>query len=90
MEIKPTVRDFIYSNFMLARHDLELLDSDSLFDKGVIDSTAVLELVAFIEKTFELSIGDEELVPDNLDSIDNIINFVQRKKGAFHAGSSVS
>jgi len=60
----------------------ELPASRSLIDSGVIDSTGVLELVGFLEERYDIRINDDELVPENLDSIDNIIGFVSRKQGA--------
>jgi len=80
--IRNKVREFIFSNFMLARNQNELSDKDSLFDKGVLDSTSVLEMIGFIEETFAISIADEELIPENLDSIDKLTAFIQRKGGA--------
>ena len=59
--------------------DAELSDDDSLLDSGIVDSTGVLELVAFIEDEFDLEVKDEELIPENLDSIDQLVAFVERK-----------
>jgi len=53
-----------------------------LLEKGVMDSTGVLELMMFIEENFEISIEDDELIPENLDSIENIVNFIDRKQAA--------
>ncbi len=58
----------------------ELTDSDSLLDKGIIDSTGVLELVGFLEENYHIQIEDEELVPENLDSINNLVKFIQKKQ----------
>jgi acyl carrier protein len=80
METKKELRKFIFDNFLMARNDLELHDSDSLYDKGIIDSTGVLELVDFIEETYQIKIADEELTPDNLDSIDRICVYLERKR----------
>ncbi|OGC94869.1 MAG: hypothetical protein A2W25_14190 [candidate division Zixibacteria bacterium RBG_16_53_22] len=90
MDIRASIRGFIYDNFMLARSNHELLDSDSLFDKGVIDSTGVLELVGFIEENFKIAVADEELTPDNLDTINNLVEYIQRKKGAPYANTAIS
>ena len=78
MDIKSDVRKFINDNFMMGREGEELVDGDSLLDKGIIDSTGVLELVSFIEETFKFAIEDEELVPENLDSIVNIENYIAK------------
>lgn len=78
MTIQEQVREHIVENFLLGADD-GLGNSDSLLQSGVLDSTGVLELVMFLEKTFGLAVANEDLVPDNLDSIDRIAAFVQRK-----------
>ena len=65
-------------NFILDG-EVNLSEEDSLLEKGIIDSTGVLELVAFIEETYSFKIKDEELVPENLDSISNISKFIENK-----------
>jgi acyl carrier protein len=57
----------------------QLQDNDSLLNKGLIDSTGVLELVFFLEKTFSIKVNDDEVLPDNLDSISRISDFVRGK-----------
>ena len=79
-KLRDTIKSFIIDNFMMGRNPQDLMDSDSLLNKGIIDSTGVLELVGFIEEKFGLQVDDEELVPENLDSVDNLINYIQRKK----------
>lgn len=76
--IQDQVRAFVTNNFYVAEPDA-LQNADSLLDSGVIDSTGVLEIIAFIEETFGLAIEDAEILPENLDSIDRISNFVVRK-----------
>lgn len=71
------IREFISDSFLYG--DETLNDSDSFLENGVIDSTGVLELVSFLEDRFQISVNDEELVPDNLDSIERLLNFVQQK-----------
>lgn len=78
MEIKQQVREFITTNFYIASDD-ELTDDESLLDAGVVDSTGVLEVIGFIEDTFELEVADEEMIPENLDSIERIAALVRRK-----------
>lgn len=89
MDIKGEIKTFILDNFMMGRKAEELTDSDSLLDKGIIDSTGVLELVGFLEQQYEIEILDEELIPDNLDSIDNLVTYIERKQKALLADSSV-
>jgi acyl carrier protein len=78
--IKNQVRSFVTSNFYVA-DPTTLNDEASLLDRGVIDSTGVLEVIFFIEETFGIKVEDSEMLPDNLDSIERIANFVARKKG---------
>ena len=73
-----TIREFVAENFLF-RADAEISDSHSLLENGVIDSTGVLELIAFLESTYDISIADEEIVPENLDSIDNMARYLARK-----------
>jgi acyl carrier protein len=72
------IRDYIIQNFYVAE-PAALAASASLLDKGIIDSTGVLEVIAFLEKTYAIRVEDEEMVPENLDSISNITAFVARK-----------
>jgi acyl carrier protein len=75
------IRDFIVEFFLFGQQN-GLADCDSLLDKGIIDSTGVLELVAFLEKNYAIKIQNDELLPENLDSIDAIVGFLDRKKRA--------
>jgi acyl carrier protein len=78
MSIEREIRKFIEENFILEEND-HLGNEDSLLEKGIIDSTGVLELVAFLEESYHFKIKDEDLVPENLDSITNISQFIQNK-----------
>jgi acyl carrier protein len=80
MEIKEQGRTFVTSNFYVA-DPATLEDEVSLLDRGIIDSTGVLEVIFFIEDTFGITVEDSEMLPDNLDSIERIANFIARKKG---------
>jgi acyl carrier protein len=79
MEVEKEIRDFIGENFLFGNPE-KLPDNDSFLERGLIDSTCVLEVVSFIEGKFNLTVADDELVPENLDSIRRLINFVNRKK----------
>ena len=79
MEARTEIKNFIVDNFMMGEENQDFTDSGSLLDLGIIDSTGVLELVGFLEERFEIAIEDEDLVPENLDSVDNLVRFVQRK-----------
>jgi len=77
-ELKQKVRAFIVENFLFGNED-GLKDDSSFLDEGIIDSTGILELVSFLEKEFNIAIEDEELIPENLDSIVNVTAYLERK-----------
>ena len=77
--IERDVRDFLTLNFPLAGEGSDLGGDDSLIEAGVIDSTGVLELIEYLESNFDIQIADEEVLPDNLDSIARISRFVSAK-----------
>ena len=72
------IRRYIVEQFLFGQ-DADLTDSSSFLDKGILDSTGVLELVAHLESTYGIKVSDDELLPDNLDSIDAICAFIDRK-----------
>ncbi len=74
-KIHEQVRSYIVDNFLFG-DDNGLQNGTSFLDEGIIDSTGILELVAHLEETFGIHIEDEELIPENLDSIDNIVAFL--------------
>jgi acyl carrier protein len=78
--IETEIRQFLAANFFLGEDPAALAGSASLIEAGVIDSTGVLELVGFLEDAFDIRIQDDELVPENLDTIDNILRFVASKQ----------
>ncbi len=78
-EIKTRIRGFLQSNFLLGGASQGLKDGDSLLDSGIVDSTGVLEVVDFLQATWNIKVADEEMMPENLDSIDNLAAFVSRK-----------
>lgn len=80
MEAKDQVRDYIVENFLFGDAEPLTNDSMSLLDGGIIDSVGVMELVAFLEQDFEISVADDDLVPENLDSVDNLVAYITRKK----------
>lgn len=81
MDVRAQLREFVVENFMMGQDASELSDSGSLLELGIIDSTGVLELVGFLEETFAIAVEDDDLTPDNLDSIDNLVNYIQKKNG---------
>jgi acyl carrier protein len=81
VDIKDSVRQFITKNFYVP-DPAKLGDQVSFLDSGIIDSTSVLELTAFLEETFKIQIADDELLPENLDTLSNVESFVSRKMKA--------
>jgi acyl carrier protein len=77
--IQGKVRDFVESNFIKQDPSIVLNDEDSFLEKQIIDSTGVIELALFIEETFGFRVEDEELVPDNLDSINKLVSYINSK-----------
>ena len=80
--IERNIRDFIVSNFLFGVDDGSLKREDSFLQRGVIDSTGVLELVGYLEQSYKIEVCDHELVPVNLDSIQNVAAYVGRKLGS--------
>jgi acyl carrier protein len=78
------IREFISENFLF-RADAELNNDQSLLESGVIDSTGVLEVIAFLEQTYGISVADEEIIPENLDSINNMTRYLAAKLPAASA-----
>ena len=82
MEIKSKTRAFIVDNFLFSSTDNVFDDEDSFLDKGIIDSTGVLEIVSFLENEFGIEVQDEDLVPENFDSLNNLVWYIEKKKTA--------
>lgn len=77
-DLKTKIRTFIVENFLFGNAN-GLSDDTSFIEDGIIDSTGVLELIGFLEEELSIKIEDEELVPENLDSINRISFFIQEK-----------
>jgi len=78
-DIGLAVRRFIGENFLFRDDGDAIAHDQSLLDAGIIDSTGVLELVCFLETTFGIEVQDDEMLPENLDSIRSISSYVDRK-----------
>jgi len=79
-DIPPRIRRFIRDNFLFGTDTQELAEDASLVKQGVIDSTGILELVAFLEETFQIKVEDEELIPGNLDTLRNLTTYIAGKR----------
>lgn len=80
--IKDTVRAFIVDSFLMGGDQANFANSDSFLEQHIVDSTGFLELIMFLEETYGIEVKEDEMVPDNLDSLDAIDAYVQRKKAA--------
>jgi acyl carrier protein len=76
---EAAIRGFFVENFPLGGDMESLGPGESLLGAGVIDSTGVLELIGFVEETFEITVPDEDLLPENFDSIANILDYLERR-----------
>jgi acyl carrier protein len=79
MDIEEKIKKFIIQHFVVGEKNPKLENDASFLEKGIVDSTGVLELVGFLEETFKIKVEDEELVPENLDSVNNLVRFVSQK-----------
>ena len=78
-DIENVIIQFIRDNFIAGRSDVVIEHDLSLIEKGIMDSTGVLELVEFLESTYSIKVEDEELVPENLETVTNIVKFLKTK-----------
>lgn len=73
------IRAFIFENFLFEANDNALTNDTSFLEQGIIDSTGVLELVEWLEESFGIKVDDTELVPENLDSVNKLAAFIEKK-----------
>lgn len=73
-----TVHEFIVENFLFGDGE-QLTNETSFLDSGIIDSTGILELITFLEETYNITIEDDELIPENLDSLNSVAKFIEQK-----------
>lgn len=75
------VRAYILDNLMFSSNDADLANDASLLERGIIDSTGVMEIILFLEESFGITVRTEDMLPENFDSVQNIVRFVQREQG---------
>lgn len=80
MPVEQKIRDYILENILFSDDQSTLSSTDSFLEKGIIDSTGILEIIHFLEDEFEIRVEDDEMIPENLDSVNNIVAFVTNKQ----------
>ena len=88
--VEQEIRTFLAENFSLGRDITKLSGTQSLTERGFVDSVGIVEVLTFLETRFEIQISDDETVPENIDTIDNIVRFVGMKRGESDASVRVA
>ena len=84
MDYSSKAREFIIENFLFGDGE-QLHDDTSFFENGIIDSTGILELIGFLEQTYNITIEDEELIPENFDNLNKIAQYLDKKLHTTHS-----
>jgi len=82
ISVEDAIRRFIEENLSFADNGLPLSDDDSFIDNSIVDSTGILELELFVEEAFGIQVRDDEVLPENFDSISRLASYVRRKQQA--------
>jgi len=82
MSVEKKLRDYILDNYLFTDEQSALENDDSFLKKGILDSTGILEVIYFIEDEFGIKVDDEEMLPENLDSVNKIVAFISKKQAA--------
>ena len=88
-KLETQIRSYILENFLYTSDVSKLRNDDSFREEGILDSTGILELLMFVEETFGVQVDDEEVIPENFDSVDRLMRYILQKTGeaAPHAGT---
>ena len=81
-QVRAKIRGYILENLLFTDDPSQLPDDASLLDRGIIDSTGVLEIVLFLEEQFGIKVKDSDMLPENFDTVDRMAQFVVRLSGA--------
>jgi len=79
MTAEDKIRLYVLENYMFTNDQGELSNEDSFLEKGILDSTGILEIINLLEDDFGITVEDDEMIPGNLDSVSNILAFIERK-----------
>lgn len=80
VSIRESLRHFLLENYLFTDDPSKLNDSDSFLDNGILDSTGILDVILFVEENHHVKVSEDEMVPDNLDSIDALVTFIEKKQ----------
>lgn len=83
--VEQEIRTFLVENFSLGRDITHLPGSRSLTERGIIDSVGIVEVLTFLETRYEIQINDDETIPENIDTIDNMVRFIDMKRAGHEA-----
>ncbi|MBU5614622.1 acyl carrier protein [Geomonas azotofigens] len=86
MNVKDEIRNFVVENFLFGDAG-GLTDDSSFIREGIVDSTGILQLVAYLQERYQVAVADEELIPENLDSVQRVAAFVEGKRQGSAAGA---
>jgi acyl carrier protein len=78
---RDTIRMFILQNYLFTEDQSALQDDTSFLESGIVDSTGMMEVIFFLEESWGIKVEDEEMIPENLDSVSNLVAFLKRKQG---------
>ena len=79
MEVKEQIKQYIAENFLFSSNGFDMDDDESFLEAGIVDSLGVVELVSFVEETYNIEVPDDDIVPDNFDSVDNLATYISRR-----------
>ncbi len=82
MNIEKQIREYLTEEVLFSDDSIEYSNDDSLLEAGVVDSVAVMEMILFVEETFNVEVADQEIIPDNFDSVNRLANFIRSKIGS--------
>lgn len=81
MSHREAIRRYILENYLFTDDASALADDASFLESGIIDSTGMMEVIFFLEESFSIRVEDEEMIPENLDSVNNLLRYIERKQG---------
>jgi len=86
-DVEEMIRTYIAENMLFSDNGYPYSDSTSFLEEGIVDSMGIMELVMFVEENFNMTVEDEELVPDNFDSVGRLAAYIRSKSPATPRGA---